>query len=103
MYGAYYLGGNKERRRGRLVPYDAVQATDMDLHTLNQVFRTMADDHNENNTLNNENSPMDYYHKSLADYLSDHHIPSRMQSMAVAGYGNTAGCSNLSNISYAAS
>uniref|UniRef100_A0A7S2P2V6 Amine oxidase domain-containing protein n=1 Tax=Leptocylindrus danicus TaxID=163516 RepID=A0A7S2P2V6_9STRA len=41
---------------------------------------------------------------SLLDYLQQNHqIPDRMMGLAIAGYSNTAGCSDLNEISYAAS
>ena len=105
MYGAYYLGAELDRK---LLLYN--DTSDQDLLVLNQIFRDMEDHENAaDNNNHHENKHNDIFSdtvvstKSLADYLQEHNIPSRMHSLAVAGYGNTAGCSDLSQISYAAS
>lgn len=97
MYGAYWLG-----KEGVLLPYDS---SDEDFLRLNAAFRSMEDEdeHQEKKEHSNMHYPDDE-NLSLLDYLQQNHqISDRMMGLAIAGYSNTAGCSDLSEISYAAS
>eukprot|EP00816_Leptocylindrus_hargravesii_P009877 CAMPEP_0196809030 /NCGR_PEP_ID=MMETSP1362-20130617/8994_1 /TAXON_ID=163516 /ORGANISM="Leptocylindrus danicus, Strain CCMP1856" /LENGTH=603 /DNA_ID=CAMNT_0042183573 /DNA_START=235 /DNA_END=2042 /DNA_ORIENTATION=+ len=99
MYGAYWLG-----KEGVLLPYDS---SDADFVRLNAAFRSMEDDHDgyqETKMKDNKSNYPDVENLSLLDYLKrNHQIPDRMMGLAIAGYSNTAGCSDLNEISYAAS
>ena len=100
LYGGYYLANED-----LFLPYNS---DDNDFKSLNEILWEMSEnkENDENFETNDEDRDWEYPddpNLSMKDYLVKvKNIPERMLPLAIAGYANTAGCSDLENISYAA-